>query len=247
MALHTATRGVFFFQLNQIMSLCLQPFLFFFGLLEPYLRPATQPQQHRTQASSVTYTTAHGNATSLTYWVRPGIEPASSWILVGLITSEPQQELPLFKLRIKSMFPSWSTRPSIPWLQPSSLASVLSFFLHSFLPATSCSLAFCLVLVSRALICCSSGPADARTASSFLPWWPRLVCLSSLASPTPCLPLLTLPHHSHITDFFTALWALWMLLLVLSPPHGDIPREGLLWLFPSHLAQCLALSCQWIT
>jgi len=28
---------------------------------------------------SLTYTTAHGNTRSLTHWVRPGIEPASSW------------------------------------------------------------------------------------------------------------------------------------------------------------------------
>jgi len=32
----------------------------------------------------VTYTTAHGNAGSLTHWVRPGFEPESSWILVAL-------------------------------------------------------------------------------------------------------------------------------------------------------------------
>ena len=31
---------------------------------------------------SVTYTIAHGNARSLTYWARPGIEPTASWILV---------------------------------------------------------------------------------------------------------------------------------------------------------------------
>ena len=31
---------------------------------------------------------------SLTHWVRPGIEPKSSWILVGFVTVEPQQELP---------------------------------------------------------------------------------------------------------------------------------------------------------
>ena len=42
---------------------------------------------------SVTYTTAHSNARSLTHWVRPGIEPMSSWILVGFITTEPWQEL----------------------------------------------------------------------------------------------------------------------------------------------------------
>ena len=43
---------------------------------------------------SVTYTTAHSNAVSLTHRVRPGIEPASSWLLVGLVTTEPQWELP---------------------------------------------------------------------------------------------------------------------------------------------------------
>ena len=29
----------------------------------------------------------------LTHWARPGIEPASSWIPVGLVTTEPRQEL----------------------------------------------------------------------------------------------------------------------------------------------------------
>ena len=45
---------------------------------------------------SVTYTTAHSNTGSLTHYVRPGIEPSSSWILVRFITAEPQQELPPF-------------------------------------------------------------------------------------------------------------------------------------------------------
>ena len=44
-------------------------------------------------AESSTYTTAHGNARSLTHWVRPGIEPASSWVLVGFVTTEPRQQL----------------------------------------------------------------------------------------------------------------------------------------------------------
>ena len=38
------------------------------------------------------YTTAHGNVGSLTQWVRLGIEPTSSWILVGFATAEPQWE-----------------------------------------------------------------------------------------------------------------------------------------------------------
>ena len=31
------------------------------------------------------YTTAHGNSRSLTQWVRPGIEPTSSWMLAGFV------------------------------------------------------------------------------------------------------------------------------------------------------------------
>ena len=51
-------------------------------------RSTPQPQQHQIQATSVTCTTAHGNARSLTHWARPGIEPTSSWILVGFISTE---------------------------------------------------------------------------------------------------------------------------------------------------------------
>ena len=46
-------------------------------------RPTPEPQQHSIQAMSVTYTTAHGNAGSLTHPVRPGIEPTTSWFLAG--------------------------------------------------------------------------------------------------------------------------------------------------------------------
>ena len=41
----------------------------------------------------MTYTTAHRNVVSLTHWVRPGAYPASSWILVCFITTQPPQEL----------------------------------------------------------------------------------------------------------------------------------------------------------
>ena len=36
-------------------------------------------------ATSATYTTAHDNAESLTCWAKPGIEPASSCMLVGFV------------------------------------------------------------------------------------------------------------------------------------------------------------------
>ena len=55
--------------------------------------PTPQPQQGRIRATSVTYTTAHGKARSLTHWMRPGIEPASSWLLLRFVTTELQQEL----------------------------------------------------------------------------------------------------------------------------------------------------------
>ena len=45
-----------------------------------------QPQLCRVRAASSTYATAHSNFRSLTQWAGPGLEPTSSWILVGLVT-----------------------------------------------------------------------------------------------------------------------------------------------------------------
>ena len=52
-----------------------------------------QPQQWQIQATSVTYTTDHGNTGSLTHWARPGIELTTSWFLVGFVSTAPQWEL----------------------------------------------------------------------------------------------------------------------------------------------------------
>ena len=48
--------------------------------------PTQQPQQHGIQAASVTCTKVHSNTGSLSHWVKAGIEPASSWILVRIVT-----------------------------------------------------------------------------------------------------------------------------------------------------------------
>ena len=52
--------------------------------------PTPQPQQRQIRATSATHTTAHGdahsNARSLTHWAGPGIETASSWILVRFVS-----------------------------------------------------------------------------------------------------------------------------------------------------------------
>ena len=39
---------------------------------------------------------AHGNAAYLTHWGRPGIEPASSWILVEFVNQWATKGTPLF-------------------------------------------------------------------------------------------------------------------------------------------------------
>ena len=55
--------------------------------------PMPQPQQHEIRGVSVSYTAARSNAWSLTHWVRPGLEPTSSWLPVRFISVEPQWEL----------------------------------------------------------------------------------------------------------------------------------------------------------
>ena len=57
---------------------------------------------------STTYTKAHSNARSQTHWARPGIEPMSSWILVGFIPAESQWELPLIYFELFIYLFIWS-------------------------------------------------------------------------------------------------------------------------------------------
>ena len=42
---------------------------------------------------SVTYTTGHSNAGSLTHWARAGIEPETSWFQLDSLTTAPRREL----------------------------------------------------------------------------------------------------------------------------------------------------------
>ena len=61
--------------------------------LEPLLPAYATATATWDQAVSATYTTAHSNAGSLTHGLRPGIKPASSWMLVAFISAAPQREL----------------------------------------------------------------------------------------------------------------------------------------------------------
>ena len=44
-------------------------------------------------AASATYTIGHSNAGSLTYWARPGIEPTTSWFLIGFVSIAPRWKI----------------------------------------------------------------------------------------------------------------------------------------------------------
>ena len=57
--------------------------------------PTPEPQQRGIRAAFASYTTAQGNAGSLTHWARTGNKPVSSWMLVRLISAEPRWELPI--------------------------------------------------------------------------------------------------------------------------------------------------------
>ena len=56
---------------------------------------------------------SHRNAGSPIHWARPGIEPASSWILVRFISTAPQWELPASNFRYQIWRCQWPTY----WLQ----------------------------------------------------------------------------------------------------------------------------------
>ena len=58
------------------------------------------------------YTTAHGKAESLTHCERPGIEPTSSWILLGFVTAEPPWELLDFCLFVCFVFCLFRATPT---------------------------------------------------------------------------------------------------------------------------------------
>ena len=68
---------------------------FFFFLRATPTAYGSSQARGRIGAASVTYTTAWGNSRSLTHWEGPGIKPASSWILVGFVSIEPQWEFPV--------------------------------------------------------------------------------------------------------------------------------------------------------
>ena len=92
----------------------------FVCFLEPHLRDMEVPTLgDKFKLQLPAYTHSHSCARSkphlqptpqlvatpdpLTHWVKPGIEPASSWILVGLVSTAPLRELPTYKFLYEHM------------------------------------------------------------------------------------------------------------------------------------------------
>ena len=98
-ALHILKSHDHFSFLFLLFSFFLEPCMWHMEVLrlgvesELQLPAMPQLQQCGILAASETYTTAQSNSGSLTHWARPGIKPASSWILVRFFTIEPQWEL----------------------------------------------------------------------------------------------------------------------------------------------------------
>ena len=92
----------------------LLPFFFFLVFLGPYLQHMEVPRpgvELELQMSAYTTATATQDLScicktgSLAHWARPGIEPASSWILVGFVSAAPQWELPLLPFKFNFLLP----------------------------------------------------------------------------------------------------------------------------------------------
>ena len=59
------------------------------GLCRSHSNARSKPRRQPT----LELTTAHHNTRSFTHWARPGIEPVTSWFLVGFVSTAPQREL----------------------------------------------------------------------------------------------------------------------------------------------------------
>ena len=57
------------------------------------LETIPQPQQGEDPSHAWDLYHSSGNTRSLTHWVRPGIKPVSSWMLIIFVSSEPWKEL----------------------------------------------------------------------------------------------------------------------------------------------------------
>ena len=81
-------------------------YLFYLVFLGPHLRHRDVPRLGvQSELQLLAYTTPHGNSGSLTQWARPGIEPRSSWMLVGFINCWAMSGTPVVFLKQRKHSP----------------------------------------------------------------------------------------------------------------------------------------------
>ena len=127
---------------------------------------ATATVTLRIRAVSATYTTTHGNSRSLTHWVRLGIEPSSSWILVRFVTTEPRWELIRHIIAVKVngevfLITTWMNHLRNISLRSNANRSPLENFI-------ACSVHFCIEKEYLNIIKYKEMAKKRRRA----PWWP---------------------------------------------------------------------------
>ena len=164
-----------------------------------------EPQQCRIQAASANYTTAHGNTGSTTHWVRPGMEPATSWLVVGFVSTVPWRELHLCLVPEHSHHPKRKPCTHLPSPSP---WQPLICFLSMDLPVWTFRkngirhcVAFGIWLLSSDIM-----------FSGFITWWCPFLWLSNIPlseGATFCLSI----HQLMDTWALSISWHLWLVLL----------------------------------
>ena len=134
------------------------------------------------------YTTAHDNTRSLTHWWRPGIEPTSSWILVGFVTTEPWQEILRASFLMNRLWRNWwsVTFEIISWIISLALGKVADMPLRTV--RQPCGEA----------MCWGSEASCQQLSGALVPSWRQILCprvspqvsviLPDLLSPPPGYP-----------------------------------------------------------
>ena len=121
----TRLGALFFFNLLFIFV-----FLPILGLLLRHMEVPGLGVKSELQPSA--YTTAHSNTGSLTHWARPGIEPATSWLLVGFIKHWAMSETPrLGALEDRNHITVFLVLPNLSQCQVNSKYSVITDHIFS--------------------------------------------------------------------------------------------------------------------
>ena len=87
------------------------------------------------RAMAISLHHSHSNTRSLTHWVRPGLEPASSWILVGFLTPWATRGTPCWPISKSHLLIQSNSVISEPVFIDSVSSTYVSYFLLLHMPS----------------------------------------------------------------------------------------------------------------